>query len=398
MGFLLSADTVTITAKLTPIGRQRLLTDGGNIITQFSLGDSDANYFGSLPLSRGEVPTSSGEIGFNGAFSNGIHSGVMIKSPILVNSIGDTKKSVNGGSSEVVITTKHIGVKTQTTTSLTQLIVDRTQGDSDSYSNLFKTFGLPITPSQKIAYSNIKLPTGYLDSAIKNLNQDKVLVISIDKCDYGETIDGKTIKVELTTTGGTTYTLYSTYQKGASQPTTLDTQFSENSDLGNAVNNNITFLFSDNVERPNKNENKSWATGYNTVRPFTLNGKETFNRAEIPSTSTNIDFALGVAYLDKGFIVITHPDIVNNFDVTSNATTVTYNSVSNEVAQNVRCIIERDEFATTTNPTHGSGDLIRVSEIALYDSTNTVIAYAKSNEHITIGANQYMVLGIRILV
>jgi len=115
-----------------------------------------------------------------------------------------------------------------------------------------------------------------------------------------------------------------------------------------------------------------------------------------------MDHAVGIAYLDKGIIVITHPAIVNNYDPTTlsgtSATTVTYDSISNEVAQNITCVVERNEFLSTTNNTWTSGDLIRVSEMALYDTFNNVIAFAKSNDHIIIGASQYMVLGVRILV
>lgn len=170
--------------------------------------------------------------------------------------------------------------------------------------------------------------------------------------------------------------------------------------LGAAVNNNIAFLFSDEVQRPNNNPALSWATGFGTTKPFSLNGKELFNDVSVSSTGQNVDTAVGVAYLDKGFIVVTNPDIVDNYDTVAatGTTVVTYNHISNEVAQNVTCIVERDEFASTNNSTWTEGDLIRISEIALYDNLNNVIAYAKSNEHILIGASQYVALGVRILV
>lgn len=44
MGFIPNATTTTLTAKLTPIGRQLLRSTNNNLITKFSLGDSDANY------------------------------------------------------------------------------------------------------------------------------------------------------------------------------------------------------------------------------------------------------------------------------------------------------------------------------------------------------------------
>lgn len=402
MGFLTSASTVTITAKLTPFGRQQLLSNTSSIITQFSLGDSDANYYGELSLGRGEVPGLAGELGTNNLFSNGVYSGVQIKSPIAVNALGDTKKAVAAGSTNVVITPKYQGLKTEyfSGTTLTQFITNRTNGDADSYANLFKTFGLPLTTNEKLLYSSIvSASNGYLDTAIRQLNQDKILVIALDKCCYGEILDGKAVHVQLETTGATTYNLYSTFQKSLTPLTTVDNQVKEVLNLGAAVGNNIAFLFSDEVQRPNNNPALSWATGFGTTKPFSLNNKQLFNSVSVPSTSTNVDTAVGVAYLDKGFIVVTNPDIVNNYDpVAATGLTINFNHISNEVAQNVTCIVERDEFASTNNSTWVEGDEIRVSEIALYDNSNNVIAYAKSNEHIIIGANQYVALGVRILV
>lgn len=399
MGFLTSTSGITITAKLTPFGRQQLLTNSSSIITQFSLGDSDANYTGSLQLSSGMVPDIAGEIGANNLFSNGVYSGVKIKSHIVVNSSGSIRKSVEAGSSSVVITPKTLGLSAMTGSSLTQLIIDRTLGSSDGNTNLFQSFGLPITQADKNLYTTFTSPTGYLDTAIRNFNKDKALVIAIDKCSYGEILDGKTIKIELTTTAATPYTIYSTFQKSLTPLTSVDTQVKELLSLGSAIGNNVAFLFSDQVTRPNSNPTKSWSTGYGTVKPFSLGGKELFNSVTVSSTSTNVDSAIGVAFLDKGIIVITHPDIVNNYDTSSGSTTsVTFDSISNEVAQNINCVVERDEFATTNNRTYTTGNAIRVSEVALYDTFNNVIAYAKSNEHILIGANQFMVLGVRILV
>jgi hypothetical protein len=40
----------TLIAKLTPLGRQLLVTSNNTLITSFSLGDSDANYNALLPL------------------------------------------------------------------------------------------------------------------------------------------------------------------------------------------------------------------------------------------------------------------------------------------------------------------------------------------------------------
>tara|TARA_R110000796_G_scaffold219934_2_gene336031 strand:+ start:5486 stop:6679 length:1194 start_codon:yes stop_codon:yes gene_type:complete len=397
MGFIASADTVTITAKLTPFGRQQLLTNSSSIITQFSLGDSDANYLGTATLDRGRVPALAGEIGANELFSNGVYSGVGVKSPLTVNTTGVTKKSVEAGSSSVIITPKTLGLTALTESFLTQLTINRTLGDTDGNTNLFHTFGLPITQDDKNKYTTFVSPTGYLDTAINEFNKDEVLVIAIDKCTYGEIIDGKTVKVEIQSSGATSsYSCYTTFQKSLTPVTSVDSQVKESLELGAAIGNNVAFIFSDEIQKPNGNATKSWATGFNTIKPFSLNNKERFNSKSVPSTSTNVDVAIGIAYLDRGVIVITNSDVVS--DYIPSGTTVTFNSISNEVAQNITCVVERGEFASTANRTYSSGESLRVSEVALYDTFNNVIAFAKSNEHIIIGANQYMALGVRILV
>ena len=400
MGFIKSANTVTITAKLTPFGRQQLLTNNSSVITQFSLGDSDANYLGSTILGRGMVPSLAGELGTDNLFSNGLYSGVNIKSPIIVNSTGATKKPVEGGSNSVLITPKSLGLTEVSGNSLTQIIINRNDGDTDGNTNLFHTFGLPITQNDKNKYTTFLSPEGFLDTAINGFNKDKVLVIAIDDCEYGEILDGKAVKVELETTGNTSYTLYSTFQKSLTPLTNIDSQVKELLNLGSEIGNNIAFLFSDEIQKPNSNPNKSWGTGFNMVKPFSVNNKELFNSKSVPSLNLNVDTAVGIVYLDRGLVVITHPDIVNEYNplTASGTTKITFNSISNEVAQNITCVVDRSEFATSNNRTYTSNEPIRVSEVALYDNFNNVIAMAKSNEPILIGANQYMVLGVRILV
>lgn len=399
MGFLTQTTNVTLTAKLTPFGRQQLLLNTSSMITKFSLGDSDANYHGDLVLDN--IPSMSGEIGPNATFSNGLYSGTRIKTPIIVNATGATKKVVETGSNAVIVTPLANGLKTIDSGKVSQVIIDRTIGASDGNANLFHSFGLPITQGDKDKYTTHTVANGgYLDTAIRNINQDKVLVIAILDCEYGEVLDGKAIKIELETNGGavSNYTIYGTFQKTLTALTTMDSKVVENQSMGVPYGSNVALLFSDQVVKPNTNATKSWGTGFGLSKSFSLNAKEQFNATTVPSTNSNMDHAIGIAYLSKGIIVITHPDIVDNYEVSGTTTTITFNHISNEISQNITCIVERGEFVNSTNVTHTSGESIRVSEVALYDASNNIIAMAKSNQQILIGANQYMALGVRILV
>ena len=84
MGYITSAITTTLTAKLTPLGRKLLVSTNNSLITTFSLGDSDANYNVPLPLNTGEVPSDGGSIGPNSGATNSVASNVNLKSYLVL--------------------------------------------------------------------------------------------------------------------------------------------------------------------------------------------------------------------------------------------------------------------------------------------------------------------------
>lgn len=79
MGFVTSASTITLEAHLTQLGRELLLLGLPNVVTKFSLGDSDSNYFTEIPLSVGVVPDITGDYG-DSLIS--LAKGISIKYPI----------------------------------------------------------------------------------------------------------------------------------------------------------------------------------------------------------------------------------------------------------------------------------------------------------------------------
>jgi hypothetical protein len=400
MGF--SNDNIaglTLIAKLTPFGRQQLLAGSTNLITHFSVGDSDANYFAELPLGLGEVPESSGSVGVNDTTNNSIIGGVSFRSNVLVDKLGNVRKLINVNSLGVVSNKVENGFTSHTITALTQTIVDRTDFATDSLVNLFYSFGLPITESDKALFTAVTSTNGgFSDTAFSGINNDSIIVIGVDDDIYGESLDGKTIEVVLQTTA-TTFTLYSTFQNTLTPLTTQDANLKESSVESRRLGNNIAFLFSDGINTPNGDVSKSWATGYNTVKPFTRNKKELFNYTTTSSQNLTADTVVGIAYLDKGFIVVTDPTIVSDFDPLSSggtATTVSFQNVSTRVSQNFVCVLDYGEFTSSSNPTYANGDSIRISEIGLHDSAGNLIAMAKTNKHIEKNANEFMAFSIQL--
>ena len=400
MGFNSITTSINLVAKLTPLGRKRLVSTNNALISTFSLGDSDANYYAAFPLSSGQVPALAGDIGPMSSIGNGVTDNVLLKSLLYVNRNGVIKKSVETQSSTIVSELTSNGVVTISGSNLTRVVIDRNSYDTNSLVNLYYSFGLPLNSDMDKTYTGVTNNLGgYSDTAFSGLSTTKIAVFAIDNTTYGESVDGKSIKLVVPTTAGT-YTMYSTYQNKNIPLTVEDANYYDTSTNSQVIGNNIAFLFSDNINKPNGNSTLSWATGWDLHKPFSLSRKQLFNFQTNTNLSVTADTIVGVAYLDKGLIVLTHPTIVNNMgELTSGATTastVTFDSVSTDIYQNITCIADRGEFGTSTNPTIGSGDSPRISEIGLYDNLGNLIAVAKTDRHIVKNVNEFIALGIKI--
>jgi hypothetical protein len=398
MGYNNTATTLTLTAKLTPLGRQKMVSTNNALIKTFSLGDSDANYYTNLTLATGEVPGVGGDIGPNSTISNSTTQSVGMKTMLIVNSSGVLTKPVSSQSINILSEIIPNGVVTVSGSNLTQSLVNRNDITTDNLVNLYYSFGLPLNINDDTRYTGVTYTNGgFSDTALSALSATKILVVAINNANYGECIDGKTVKIELPTSAGT-YTIYSTYLGGNNTLTTLDTLTSDNALQTNQFGNNVAGLVSDNIMTPNGgNPSLSWATGYNTEKPFSSNHKQTYNFQTNSNLAVTADTLVGMVYLDKGFAVITDPTIVNNFTPSaSTATTVMFNSISTNVYQSVTCIADRGEFGSTTNPTFDIGDIPRISEVGLFDDSGNLIAVAKTDRHITKNVNEFLALGIKI--
>lgn len=397
MGYLPTASTLTLTAKLTPTGRRKLILTDNNLITSFALGDSDANYFAVLPLTTGQVPSNAGNIASTGGLSNSVGANVTLKSFLILNSTGQTKKDVDPQSSGVTLNFVLNGQVSVSGTGLTQNVIVRANGDTDPLVNLYYSFSLPLNSTDDFNYTGLTQQFGgFSGTALSGLAASKILAIGVNSSLYGEAMDGKSIRIQLPTTAAT-YNIYSTYQNTGMPLSVQDANYSDAAANTKFLGNNIAILFSDQIKRPNGgNASLSWSTGYGTVKPFSVNGKQLYNLVTDTNIVESADTMVGVAYLDKGFLVITNPTIVNNLDITSSGAVVTLNSVSSSVAQNVTCIANRGEFGSSTNTTWRAGDIPRISEIGLYDADGDLIAIAKLDRQLEKNINQFVALGITL--
>jgi hypothetical protein len=431
MGFINSATTITITARLTKLGRQKLITNNNNIFSHFILGDSDANYNTSVKLPTGKVPVNSGDLGYNGGTNDNIAEGVGINSKLYVTTAPTTKKSVAVGSSALELTLRLVGETTVSGSNLTYINIVKS-GNSVDFTNLFKSLSLPIKSANVNVFTGINSSNGgWSDTPFSGLGNSNVLLGVINNDQYGEMVDGKSVKIDLpvysgyttggTPTGVTTYTLYSTFPKTTIPNTLLDTQYKDKSSypqslFGNQIN--VSYLVSDELQKPNNDATKSWSTGYDTFKPFSLGNKETINVQNIPTTNINTDKIAGVIYLDKGIFAITDPTIVDNIstnfsgDTDTNIITnslglyyysaSTYNSVvdsiQNDLVQNIVCVAARGEFHNTQNETFTLGDDVRISELAITDVSGNVLAIGKTDRQIVKCKYDFVIFDVQIVI
>jgi hypothetical protein len=204
--------------------------------------------------------------------------------------------------------------------------------------NLFYSFALPIDSSSSEQYTGAtSVNGGYLDTALSGMASEKILVIGIDSSQYGELIDGKSIYLQLSTLLST-YDIYGTYENNNAPSPDLDSRVNDQSIHLQKFGPNRCLLFSDLIQPPNNDGSKSWSTGYSLTKPFSLNGKQSWNFKSNTGLGLVADKPVGIAYLDKGFIVITEPTIVDNFDVNDSSatgTTIEFNSVVSSVNQQI---------------------------------------------------------------
>ena len=108
----------------------------------------------------------------------------------------------------------------------------------------------------------------------------------------------------------------------------------------------------------------------------------------------NTDKMVGYILLDLGLVVITDQSIINKFSETESV--ISYKTYSEKILvyNELVCQINRNEFNRSRNTTYSSGNVIKASEVGLYDNTNKLIALAKFNKHLELTGTQPITISI----
>ena len=344
---------------------------------------------------------------------------------------------------------------------LSYTLADRSNVGS-KYSHYFATFSIPHERSNSIFYSGDTIAK--YNPEMFQLNVDKVVVIPISENNYSEYIDGRSITLKVPQWGDTYKTIVSSFYSDKTKTTKI-----ADSPLQYFGTNNVAFLFSDDVNKPytgtteNGTVNRSLVSSWNPTTNFRNRPSAVAYQAEVKTldynkdqrpwssvklavpvnqaypkslntyddvtSGYNYDIPVGFVCLDKGYVVLTHPDIIDNIPWTSGSTiyeggygdgtgiageniiigsndgatsgtsrivftsttsTLTYEDISIRYMTSVVCIAMPGEFFVSKNPTwplsrnlaeinnHTTNfDSIFVSQIGLYNVNEQLIAVAK---------------------
>jgi hypothetical protein len=306
-------------------------------------------------------------------------------------------------------------------------------GLTTTQANYFVSFNLPHEASELASGSTMATE----HPEIYQLNVDKIVIAPIPRAYYSEMIDGRSVTVGVPQYG-VDDTALSAKTIVSSTYNTLEKK-SENALLGK----NVSFLFCDEINVPytgttdggaiDKAAQTTWytasyldrppATAYQNLQSTDINSDErAWSGVDLgatipenfPTTTNqgyNYDIPVGFVALDKGFMVFTHPSIVNNIPWVSgltyataeanptSATTDIWFTTKSKVSffdlninfkTSVVCMALPGEFHFTNNPTWNFSenlleytlgtnnyDSTYVTEIGLYNKEEELLAVAK---------------------
>lgn len=437
MGFIEKRYTTELNAYLTPRGREMLLNGEreNTLARYFSLGDSDRNYqlISDDRVREMLIPDVTGDK------SDSLYS--IAQNIDIKHRVGTFKPIENATSFQRSLV--YVPTPTLRGAEVKMVLASRVEDIFDDnktmFGNMFSSLNLPCTTED----INEFLYGMYSTNAFQYLNTDTALIIEIPKNTYGELIDGKTIRLRLELENSQMIDIYSTFFENSAldangnlfytDPNQFSSKFGNNYKSDEILpgqhglatplkgfNSNVAYLFTDYVKKPRNISTNTWAsTGTYFKTQTNVPSGKVADKFYAKYTGAQMDTPVGIAYLDKGFLVITHPNIINNLKTAKievgvpgteisgtnnyalkqfyyNSTVLDFSSFSSEFIQHAVCACLPNEFYETNNPTYdvGSDRAVAITEIGLYNSSFELIAYAKPG--FPIAKDKYSILSFNI--
>jgi hypothetical protein len=261
------------------------------------------------------------------------------------------------------------------------------------------------------------------DNLYTPVENSMYLMFEIPQNQYGEIIDGKTFRLTMpywnpsgsTTgytennrfgnynynTGVTSLSMYGTYNLSNLGKYDLDKVTSEKDlslqvlgnrpDLGNltsAYESNIVLLFSDTIKRPQFDGYDSWVDGnedaLDGIKVFQNNA--TRNKALYDNRR---DECVGFVALDKGFVVITHPLIVDSFFVNAFNGQIDIQGPTGGTREKVYIVSGTTQTRGNVTALTGRTDIITTIDGTNYDWDSTQFVYNSTGNTPTIDYLSY---------
>lgn len=393
MGFV-PGTTTQIEAYLTELGAQELMNSGILGIKYFGVSDEASNYSTTQKLGNYQVFSLAGKLPVDNKFLTVINQD-SLKSKVFVDNTTETFKTFEDNTISVVLEEAVGGVNTINALAIYPYIVNKT--NTGAYElNWIKDLLLPYGSGDNSLWSATFANNGYSNTAISDMNNDDLLFFVIDSSQHAY-IDGKSIKFTIPYQS-TTKDLYGTYLNTNRSKSYYDGFVHESSNYLSRFGENVVLLFCDDVQRPNGDITKSWSTGYDyTNAPFSQGNKSLANFVATPGF--NKDTAVGIAFLDKGVIVIFNNYLYTGYvNKTNNNISISDRNLIKRTVANFVCDLPIGKFYRSQNPTWSTNTPVRVSSIGLYNESKQLIAVGRLSSEIEKNAGQRFTFLLKLVI
>ena len=401
MGFVPGL-SIQIESFLTENGANQLMASGISDIKYFSISDDAANYSTSLLLGLNEMFTLGGKFLVNDKQLSVLNS-TRLESKIFVDNSAETFKTFESDSGQIFLE-QNINFKDVINqVSISQYIINPINNLS-SHLNWIKDLKLPYgstdssiwgTTYSNGGYSDTSISDMFINTALDGMTSNSFATFVIDGSQHAY-IDGKSIKFSIPFFSGSV-DCYSSYLTTGMNASFYDSQITDASNYLTRFGGNAVLLFSDYIQRPNNDATKSWATGYGyNSSPYSQGGK---HLANFVSGVNNKDKAVGIAFLDKGVIIIFNPILYNGYDKRTISTiSLTNNNIIRRTVANFICELPIGKFFRSQNSTFSTGNPIRVSSIGLYNSNKELIAIGRFDAQVEKNMGQRLTILVKIVI